>query len=260
MTIIRAPREDRYTILNRTVISDDRLSFRALGLLTFILDKPDDWRIDSTELARGEGREGRDAVRAALTELEAAGYLRRQRVRRADGTFDMESTVYDTPVEEPTGAGKPGPGNPAPVDQATKTSTDTEYWNDSDAPLVESAPHSPPPTRRATPLKAAMPRAERDEVYQAAVVACGWTYGEMTQRQRKSCAVAVNELLAVGATPEEVHRRALIYPQRYQAALTPNALASQWAALREVPTAGRDNSALAALRAYAADDTLRAVQ
>jgi hypothetical protein len=219
VTIVRAPREDRFTILNRSIISDDRLSFRALGLLTFILDKPDDWRIDSTSLARGEGREGRDAVRTALTELETAGYLRRKRIRREDGTFDMESTVYDMPVEqgEPA-AGEPGPGIPAPVDQAISTSTDTDDCERDDA------------TRRAERPCAA--RAERDELYQSIVSACGMEYGEMTTRQKKSCAVAMSELAAVGATPDEVHRRASIYPQKYHTVLTPNALANQWAALR----------------------------
>jgi hypothetical protein len=59
-------------------------------------------------------------------------------------------------------------------------------------------------------------------------------YGEMTERQRKACGVATSELFKVQATPEEVQRRALIYRQHFDATLTPNALANQWAAVREV--------------------------
>lgn len=132
--IVRGPRQDRFTILNRRLIDDDHLSYRALGLLTFILDKPDDWRIDSCDLARGEGREGRDAVRTALRELEEAGYLRRKRIRRPDGTFDMESTVYDSPVDREADAGEPATGNPPSGSPATNPSTGNEYGTEKDPP------------------------------------------------------------------------------------------------------------------------------
>jgi hypothetical protein len=93
-----------------------------------------------------------------------------------------------------------------------------------DAPVTSS------PTRR--PVGA---RQTNDALFQSMVIACGMSYAEMTERQRKSCAVAMAELRRVDATPEEVERRAVIYRQMYDAVLTPNALASQWAMLKAAP-------------------------
>jgi hypothetical protein len=226
--IVRAPREDRFTILNRSIISDPRLSFRALGLLTFILDKPDDWRIEAEGLASGEGREGRDAVRAALKELRSFGYLRTTKTQDDRGRWVTETFVYDV-AQELTEDGNPGLGEPAPGEPAV-----------GEPAVGNSGPSSRTGTDNGTEREASLPaderpgaaRAERDELYQAIVSACGMVYGEMTKRQQRSCAVAMAELAAVGATPDEVHRRASIYPQKYQTCLTPNALANQWAALR----------------------------
>jgi hypothetical protein len=33
----------RFTRIDNTAIEDPRLSFRALGVLTYVLSKPDDW-------------------------------------------------------------------------------------------------------------------------------------------------------------------------------------------------------------------------
>jgi len=79
----------------------------------------------------------------------------------------------------------------------------------------------------------------RNELFDACVEACGWDYSEMTERQRKACGVAVGQLKGVGATPDEVRRRSLVYRQVYpEAALTPNALANQWAAIGRIPDKG----------------------
>jgi hypothetical protein len=254
MTIVRGPRQDRYTVLNRTLISDDRLSFRALGLLTFILDKPDHWRIDSIDLAKGEGREGRDAVRTALKELEAAGYLRRQRVHRPDGTFDMLSTVFDSP-EAATRAGKPGPGNPALDNQATNTSTGTEDCEDSDAPVLQAATQPSEPARAA--VAEATPRQRpRDELFDAMTEACGIIQSEMTRTLHGQASKAVVELRKAGATPDEVARRADVYRSLYpDNTLTPAALCKHWAMVREVraPAARHGTSnAVSALREHMA--------
>ena len=94
--IIRAKRRQNFTVINNAVLADTRLSFRAKGVLVFVLAKPDDWAISERSLAQ-EGPDGRSAVASALTELEAAGYLQRRRVRNADGTLGWDNTVFDEP-------------------------------------------------------------------------------------------------------------------------------------------------------------------
>lgn len=116
--IVRAPRPaSHFTVVTNALIRDERLSWKARGLLIFVLSMPDNWRTTSAHLAR-VGPDGRDSVRAGLAELEAAGYLTRHRVRKADGTFEHQVTVYDNPQragDNSVSSPQPETGKPAPV-------------------------------------------------------------------------------------------------------------------------------------------------
>jgi hypothetical protein len=59
-----------------------------------MLARPEGWVTSAERLAR-EGTEGRDAVRAALRELEKFGYLKRIRTRNPDGTWNHDQIVTD---------------------------------------------------------------------------------------------------------------------------------------------------------------------
>ncbi|MFZ3557232.1 hypothetical protein [Streptomyces sp. BH055] len=89
-----------YVPVQSSTVRDTRLSYRALGLLTYCLDQADSWNVRSEQLSRGEGREGRDAVRKALHELAANGYYRLERRRFLDGTTAMGAAVSHTPVKQ----------------------------------------------------------------------------------------------------------------------------------------------------------------
>jgi hypothetical protein len=96
----------------------------------------------------------------------------------------------------------------------------------------DSSPDPPPSRAVVEAVGTAEGERQRNPVFDALVEACGWRYNEMTTRQRRACGVAASELAKVGATPEEIPRRARAYRQKYQrAALTPSALANQWASL-----------------------------
>lgn len=122
--IVRAPRpSSKFTTIRNEVLRDKRLSFRALGILVEILSRPDNWRTRSETLAAGR-REGRDAVRTALSELKAAGYLEQHKVRDESGRITTVSIVYDEPREgipladapetDFQASAQPEPGKPAP--------------------------------------------------------------------------------------------------------------------------------------------------
>lgn len=125
MTTIRVERRHRYTSIDRGALNDRRLSYRARGILAYLLDKPDDWKTTADAIAVA-GREGREAVRTALNELEAVGYLVRRKWRNEGGQWASEWTVLERPKgTEPgreTGAGQP-PREAGP--QLLKT--DTQY-------------------------------------------------------------------------------------------------------------------------------------
>lgn len=94
--IVRAQRNTNFTIISNVGLRDERLSYKARGLLAYLLSMPDHWRTNERHLA-AHAPDGRHAVRSGLKELEQAGYLIRQRLRLEDGTFDWHSVIYDEP-------------------------------------------------------------------------------------------------------------------------------------------------------------------
>jgi hypothetical protein len=119
-TIIRAPRRDRFLIIDQRAIEDERLSWAARGLLGYLLSKPDDWKVLVNDL-RKRGDLGRDGIYRLLRELRDTGYLRfmreRDRQGRIRGGFYMIREIADSPhpdlpdTVEPQTA-EPGPANP----------------------------------------------------------------------------------------------------------------------------------------------------
>jgi hypothetical protein len=97
--------------LPNSAVNDEQLSFRARGLLAYMLGRPPDWSFNAERLARA-GQEGRDAVRAALRELSARGYYRstKQRVPGAGGrmVFVTVTEVAPTPAAMPVQPPKTG--------------------------------------------------------------------------------------------------------------------------------------------------------
>jgi len=117
MGTIRVARRARYTSIDRRTIRDTRLSFRARGVLLWLLDRPDESTTDSDLIAE-HGAEGRDAIRTALRELRDHGYMTRRKVRGERGRWVTESWVFERPQpvdNPPTDDGKPGVGGPALV-------------------------------------------------------------------------------------------------------------------------------------------------
>lgn len=108
--IIRAPRPERqYTSLRNEVARDDRVSYRARGVLVRLLSNADGFPMTAADLAR-EGQEGRGAILTALRELREAGYIRTIKTQDRHGRWSTQTFVYDTP--QPTGVQKPDSGFP----------------------------------------------------------------------------------------------------------------------------------------------------
>ena len=84
MAVFRVERNQNYTVMSNYHLRDKSLSLKAKGLLSQMLSLPEDWDYTLTGLAR-INCEGRDAIRAAVKELEEAGYVTRSRIRNEKG-------------------------------------------------------------------------------------------------------------------------------------------------------------------------------
>ena len=110
MTIRRSPRREHYVIINQVIFDDERLDHRALGVLTYLLSKPDNWRTNSHQLST-RFHCNVTTVKGILAGLEELGYLRREKHRKPDGTFYWESTVFEIPtIGQKTSDGKTSDG------------------------------------------------------------------------------------------------------------------------------------------------------
>ena len=99
---LRKRRRNPFVQVPSSAVNDSTLSYRALGVLVYLLDKPDGWVVSAERLAKNPtrgGREGRDAVRSALRELALAGYYRLERRQRRDGTFSMGTALSEDRVD-----------------------------------------------------------------------------------------------------------------------------------------------------------------
>lgn len=148
MAIIRQKRKERFSIVDNKVIEDERLSFKARGLLIYMLSKPDDWKFYTEELAKRSNKDGISAIKTALNEIEDAGYLTRKQGHKKNGQFTSQDwiltdTSTNSPQVEKSLADK-APAGKALADNRTLPNTDfkpnTDHTNkDDDDQPVESA-------------------------------------------------------------------------------------------------------------------------
>lgn len=100
--IIRVEKHTKkFVVINKNFLEDKRISFKAKGILTYLLSKPDNWQVMTSELIEASS-DGEAAVRSALKELEKYGYYKKYPVRTENGTKidHWESLVYESPQDE----------------------------------------------------------------------------------------------------------------------------------------------------------------
>ncbi|MFF3350538.1 hypothetical protein [Streptomyces sp. NPDC002779] len=89
---------DQFTQVANALFRDSQLSFKAKGIFGYVSTHTSGWQVTVADLVRS-GPDGREAVRTGLQELEAHGYLIRERLRRPDGTFgEIVYCITDRPA------------------------------------------------------------------------------------------------------------------------------------------------------------------
>lgn len=107
MTIFRVRKDANYVVINRTSLNDQRLSWKAKGVLAYMLSMPDDWKFYITEICN-HSKDGLDSLKAAIKELKQCGYLKKIPLKDDLGKITgWETEVYETPEVENPPSGKP---------------------------------------------------------------------------------------------------------------------------------------------------------
>lgn len=130
MAVFRVERTHNYTVMSNYHLRDKSLSLKAKGLLSQMLSLPEDWDYTLAGLARINA-EGKDAIRAAVVELEKAGYVQRHQTTDKAGKFGSNEYIireypvsHEPPPDGPSSA-SPLSGNPMTAEPST-VSTQTE--------------------------------------------------------------------------------------------------------------------------------------
>ena len=85
-----------YTIMSNYHLQDKKLSYKAKGLLSFMLSLPEDWDYSINGLV-SISKEGVKAIRNILQELQRYGYLVIEKKQNEIGQFEYEYLIYEQP-------------------------------------------------------------------------------------------------------------------------------------------------------------------
>ncbi|WP_442756611.1 hypothetical protein ACNHKD_08435 [Methylocystis sp. JAN1] len=126
-TIYRPARRAQYTVVSNALMNDERLSADALGVLVYLLSRPDDWAIHRDQLM-ARFKIGRDKLQAIFRELSGFGYARLEAVAVAEsGQLAGKRWVI---IEEPEAE------NRQPENPSLGSATDERVSRRSEKPTV----------------------------------------------------------------------------------------------------------------------------
>jgi hypothetical protein len=94
-------RKNPYMVVDVTPFRDTRLSWKAKGLMTYFLDKPENWTF-YLEHIFNQAPDGEKAVRSGIKELMKFGYIVRVAFRDGRKVAKWEFLVYEQPVKFPS--------------------------------------------------------------------------------------------------------------------------------------------------------------
>jgi hypothetical protein len=137
--ILRNKNRDRYTQIDNRTVRDPRLSWKARGILMYLLSMPDGWNANIRDLAK-RSPDGEVSVSSGMKELERFGYLVRSK-KSVDGTWLWEIEVIETPENQPC----LGFADTQNINSACRGFTDTQNPDiKKDLPKKELSPFNPP--------------------------------------------------------------------------------------------------------------------
>ena len=99
MSVFRIEKTKDFTIMSNHHLRNRNLTLKAKGLMSLMLSLPEEWDYTLKGLSL-ISKEGVDAIRVAVLELEQQGYVVRERIRNEKGQLgSIEYVIHEFPVE-----------------------------------------------------------------------------------------------------------------------------------------------------------------
>lgn len=129
--VLRTHRNKNYKTIGCTALDDKELSFRAKGIHTYLITRPDGWKFNKTQIM-SMSTEGRDAFAAAFKELKNKGYIQLTRHIQADGTYLWYWDIYEdlNHILENRTSENPNFGGPVHITYSNITNKDSKEFKD----------------------------------------------------------------------------------------------------------------------------------
>lgn len=101
MSIIKVNKKrNPYAQIDRSCLEDDRLSWKATGILAYLLSKPNQWTVRIKDIEK-HGKDGEKAIRAGLKELINAGYAELKTIQNTDGKLAGKTyIIHEIPLKQ----------------------------------------------------------------------------------------------------------------------------------------------------------------
>ena len=218
MSIFKIEKRDHpFVIIDKRPLEDEKLSWKAKGLLSYLLSKPSDWTVRMVQL-EAVSSDGRDSLYSAVKELESSGYVVKTANRDLLGKIvKWDYQVFEEPKVATSGlptSGFPTSGKPATTN-IDSTKNDTTIVVQPEA--VKETPRMPSPLIHS--LRSTLAELE------------GMNFAEMRGSDFSRLGGAIKSIYAAspGVTVEEVKTRAANYKKAYPGIrFTANGLAKHW--------------------------------
>ena len=140
--IIKPSKFDHFTIVPNAIFRQQGISQQATGLYCYLFSHSSNQEI-TINFITNHFKNGRDAIRSAIAELEQLGYLHREQLRQNGKIVAYNYILKDAPAPEKPSTGKPSPENPIQSNTSIYTiknnSTYTKRNNSTKSENVEKA-------------------------------------------------------------------------------------------------------------------------
>ncbi len=147
--IFRNRHEKNFTTLSNEMLNDKTISFKARGLLSFMLSRPTKWVFYSSEIETHSDCDGRTSIASGIRELIKAGYVTRKQTKGNDGKWNHCAwDVWETPHIENPQAGNPRTvkrqaGNPPLLSTNKRIKTERKESNNKEKGFSEKDSFDP---------------------------------------------------------------------------------------------------------------------
>ena len=126
--VIKNP-ENPFVMMDKRVLADPKLSYKAKGILAYLLSRPDNWIINVSDVVN-HSPDGEFAIRTGIKELIIAGYVQRKVERNGKHIVRWVMEVYEQPIQgAETQANQTPPADASASEKSTSSNEKLDRGN-----------------------------------------------------------------------------------------------------------------------------------